>query len=87
MVKKALLIGISKYEPEFGNLPSAVKDVKAMQKILLDPNIGQFEEEDVIVVIPEYEEKTQAETGELTEQLIQDFIYDFFTNRNRIFVS
>lgn len=83
MVKKALLIGINRYEPELFNLPSAVKDVKAFQKRLVDKHIGQFQEEDVIVVLPEYDQKTQAETGELTEQSIQDWIYDFFTGRDK----
>ena len=83
MTKKALLIGINRYEPELFNLPSAVKDVKAFQKRLVDKHIGQFQEEDVIVVLPEYDQKTQAETGELTEQSIQDWIYDFFTGRDK----
>ncbi|MDY6897194.1 MAG: GUN4 domain-containing protein [Cyanobacteriota bacterium] len=83
MTKKALLIGINRYEPEFFNLPSAVKDVKAVQKRLVDKHIGDFQEEDVIVILPEYDQKNQAETGELTEQSIQDWIYDFFTGRNK----
>ena len=78
MVKKALLIGINRYEPEFFNLPTAVNDVKAIQKRLLDKNIGQFQEEDIIVLIPEYDQKTETEIGELPEYDIQDCIYDFF---------
>ena len=81
MTKKALLIGISRYESEFENLPSAVKDVKAIQKRLVDKHIGQFQEEDVIVLLPEYDQKTQSETGEVTEQSIQDWIFAFFTGR------
>ena len=42
MVKVALLIGVSEYEPGLNPLPGAVKDVDAMQQVLVDPNIGGF---------------------------------------------
>ncbi|MCG6136805.1 MAG: caspase family protein [Nostoc sp. LLA-1] len=44
MAKIALLIGVSEYEPELNPLPAAVKDVKAMQRVLQDPEIGGFDE-------------------------------------------
>ena len=70
MKRIALLIGISKYEPEFQDLPSAVKDVKAIQKILQDPNTGLFDKEDIIVLIPESQEEVQAELDELPQEEI-----------------
>lgn len=43
MAKKALLIGVSQYEPGFDHLPSAQRDVEAMCRVLRSPNIGGFE--------------------------------------------
>lgn len=47
MVRVALLIGVSHYEPGLNPLPSAVKDLKAMQQVLLHPEIGEFLQTDV----------------------------------------
>jgi uncharacterized caspase-like protein/uncharacterized RDD family membrane protein YckC len=44
MAKFALLIGVSEYEPGLNPLPAAVKDVAALQKILQDSEIGNFDE-------------------------------------------
>lgn len=71
MKKLALLVGVSKYQTEFEPLPSAARDVKAIQKVLQDSQIGQFAEEDIKVVINESEQKVQAE------------IYELFANRNQ----
>lgn len=43
MAKIALLIGISEYEPGLNPLPAAVKDVEAVQQILLNPAMGGFD--------------------------------------------
>ncbi|GEM_PF-6093454 len=71
MKKKALLVGVSKYHPEFEFLPSAVKDVKAIEKILRNSFIGQFAEDDITILTDESEQKIQAE------------IYELFVNRNQ----
>jgi hypothetical protein len=42
MQKLALLIGVSEYEPGFPALPSAIKDVEAMQRVLEHPEMGNF---------------------------------------------
>jgi len=42
MVKVALLIGVSQYGPGFNQLPAAVKDVEAMQRVLQHPDMGDF---------------------------------------------
>jgi uncharacterized caspase-like protein len=42
MTKVALLIGVSEYEPGLNRLPSAVKDVEAMQRVLAHPEMGGF---------------------------------------------
>lgn len=44
MVKVALLIGVSQYGPGFNQLPAAVNDVNAMQRVLQHPDIGDFDE-------------------------------------------
>ena len=43
MAKLALLIGVSEYEPGLNPLPAAVKDIEAMQRVLLDPEMGGFD--------------------------------------------
>nr|MDZ8057203.1 substrate-binding domain-containing protein [Nostoc sp. EkiNYC01] len=44
MKKVALLIGVSEYEPGLTPLPAAIKDVEAMQRVLLHPDIGSFDD-------------------------------------------
>lgn len=43
MAKYALLIGVSNYEG-LKNLPGTQKDIEEMQRILQDPDIGNFDE-------------------------------------------
>lgn len=50
MAKFALLIGVSEYEPGLNPLPAAVRDVEALQKVLLNPAIGGFTESDVVLL-------------------------------------
>ncbi|WP_442947468.1 caspase family protein [Nostoc sp.] len=44
MAKVALLIGVSEYESGLTPLPAATKDVKAMERVLLHPEIGGFDD-------------------------------------------
>jgi formylglycine-generating enzyme required for sulfatase activity len=50
MAKVALLIGVSEYEPGLNALPAAVKDVEAMQRVLVHPEMGGFAEENITVL-------------------------------------
>ncbi|UKO98103.1 caspase, EACC1-associated type [Nostoc sp. UHCC 0870] len=50
MARIALLIGISEYEPGLAPLPNAVNDVEAMQRVLLNPDMGCFAQESVTVL-------------------------------------
>ncbi len=68
MVKVALLIGVSHYEPGLNPLPSAVKDVKAMQQVLLHPEIGEFLQTDVTLL----ENPTKPIMEEAIEHLFTD---------------
>ena len=43
MGKYGLLIGVSNYEG-LDNLPETQKDIEEMQRFLLDPNVGDFDE-------------------------------------------
>ncbi|MDZ7959143.1 MAG: caspase family protein [Aulosira sp. DedQUE10] len=69
MAKFALLIGVSEYEPGLQPLPSAVKDVEAMQRILLHTEIGGFDE--VIVL------------RNIQRQEIEVAIFNLFANRKK----
>lgn len=44
MTKIALLIGVSEYTSGFSPLPSAVNDVRAMRRVLENPDIGSFDQ-------------------------------------------
>ncbi|MDZ8053300.1 MAG: caspase, EACC1-associated type [Aulosira sp. ZfuVER01] len=50
MAKLALLIGISEYQPGLNALPSAVQDIKAMQRVLQHPEMGDFADTDITVL-------------------------------------
>jgi formylglycine-generating enzyme required for sulfatase activity len=51
MAKVALLIGVSEYKYGLNPLPSAVKDVEAMQRVLVNPEMGNFALSDIKVLI------------------------------------
>ncbi|ACK66393.1 peptidase C14 caspase catalytic subunit p20 [Rippkaea orientalis PCC 8801] len=42
MAKIAMLIGVSEYKSGLLPLPSAIRDIEAMKKVLSDPQIGEF---------------------------------------------
>jgi len=44
MSKVALLIGVSEYEEGLSSLPSAVRDVQAFKRVLINPEISGFDE-------------------------------------------
>lgn len=48
--KVALLIGVSEYEPDLNPLPGSVKDVDAMQRVLVNPEMGGFAETYITVL-------------------------------------
>ena len=71
MAKVALLIGVSEYEPGLNPLPAAVKDIKAIQEVLLDPKIGGFTGSDI----------TSLKNPD--RQVMEEAIYNLFASRNR----
>ncbi len=48
--KIALLIGVSEYEPGLNKLPGAVNDVDGMQRVLANPEMGGFAENEITVL-------------------------------------
>ncbi len=71
MTKIALLIGVSEYEPGLDGLPSAVKDVTAMQQVLANPEMGEFADADVTVL------------QNPSRQAMEDAIYNLFADRQK----
>lgn len=50
MARVALLIGVSEYEYGLNPLPGAIKDVEAIQQILLNPEMGEFADADIVLL-------------------------------------
>jgi formylglycine-generating enzyme required for sulfatase activity/uncharacterized caspase-like protein len=71
MAKIALLLGVGEYEEGLDALPSATKDIEAMQAVLINPEIGGFAETDVTVL------------PNPSRQQMEDAIYALFANREK----
>lgn len=71
MAKVALLIGVSEYEPGLDALPAAVKDVLAMQQVLLHPEMGGFDANGMTVL------------QNPDRQTMETSIYRLFANRQK----
>lgn len=69
MAKVALLIGVGEYGVGLNPLPSAVKDVEAMQRVLQHPEMGQFDQ-------------VKALTNPAPQEM-QEGIETLFANRNK----
>lgn len=69
--KIALLIGVSEYEPGLNALPAAVNDVDAMQRVLANPEMGGFTDNNIAVL------------KNPQRQDIEEAIYNLFANRSK----
>jgi formylglycine-generating enzyme required for sulfatase activity/uncharacterized caspase-like protein len=69
MAKVALLIGVSEYQPDLQPLPNTVKDVEAMYRVLVDPEIGSFDSAEVL--------------KNPQRQEMEDAIYGLYANRQK----
>ncbi len=78
MAKVALLIGVSEYQPEFNPLPSAVKDIEALQRVLQNPDMGGFDD---VKILPNPEPFVMQEAIELlfSESARDDLALLFFS--------
>ncbi|WP_242053672.1 caspase family protein [Nostoc sp. FACHB-888] len=80
MVKVALLIGVSEYEPGLNPLPAAVKDVEAMQQVLLHPEMGGFTETDIMVLKnPQRQDMEEAIENLFVHRQKDDLLVLFFS--------
>ena len=80
MAKIALLIGVSEYEPCLNPLPAAVRDVEALQKVLLNPAIGGFAESDVVLLKnPDRQTMEEAIETLFTGRSKDDLVLLFFS--------
>ncbi len=80
MAKLALLIGVSEYEPGLNPLPAAVKDVEAMQQVLLHPEIGGFTETDIMVLKnPQRQDMEEAIENLFAHRQKDDLLVLFFS--------
>ncbi len=71
MAKLALLIGVSEYQPGLNPLPGSVLDVDALQEVLVHPEMGGFDETDVITL------------KNPQRQEMEDAIYQLFASRSK----
>ncbi|WP_392480288.1 ABC transporter substrate-binding protein [Nostoc sp. C110] len=62
MAKVALLIGVSEYEPGLSPLPATIKDVEAMQRVLLHSKIGGFDDVTLLLNPQQHEMAVAIET-------------------------
>ncbi|MEH2276193.1 MAG: tetratricopeptide repeat protein [Nostoc sp.] len=80
MAKVALLIGVSEYEPGLNPLPGAVKDVEAMQQVLLHPEMGGFTETDIMVLKnPQRQDMEEAIENLFAHRQKDDLLVLFFS--------
>jgi len=71
MTKYALLIGVSQYGPGLEPVPSAVKDVESMQRVLASPEMGNFPPENIKIL----KEPNKAD--------MEEAIFWLFNNRQK----
>ncbi|MEA5514018.1 caspase, EACC1-associated type [Nodularia sp. UHCC 0506] len=71
MAKIALLIGMSEYEAGLASLPQAEKDVEAIQRVLVNPEMGGFAPGDVTVL------------KNPQRQEMEDAIYKLYANHHK----
>lgn len=81
MGKFALLIGVGDYQSlELQNLAAAIPDVRAIEKVLIDPAIADFARDDVIVLLnPEPQQMREAIDYLFADRKKDDLILLYFS--------
>jgi cyclophilin family peptidyl-prolyl cis-trans isomerase len=94
MAKVALLIGVSEYEPGLNPLPGAVRDVEAIQEVLLHAEIGGFASADVkLLKNPERQEMEEAIEALFSGRMKDDLVLLYFSGHgikddsNRLYLT
>lgn len=78
MAKIALLIGMSHYQYGLAPLPAAVKDVEELQRVLVNPEIGYFDQVKTLVNSDSQEMQNEIENL-FTERNKDDLVLLFFS--------
>jgi WD40 repeat protein/uncharacterized caspase-like protein len=78
MRKIALLVGVSDYESELSQIPSACKDVEAIKQVLEHPDIGEFNEVHSLLNPDTQEMQLEIETI-FSNSLKEDLIFLYFS--------
>ena len=78
MAKVALLIGVSEYEVGLNPLPAAVKDVVALERILKDSEMGDFDEVKILTNPDPQAMRSEVETL-FSGRSKDDFVLLFFS--------
>jgi uncharacterized caspase-like protein len=80
MAKAALLIGVSEYEAGLNLLPGSVKDVEAMQRVLVNPEMGDFAEAEVVALKnPKRQEMEEAIERLFCDRKQEDLLVFYFS--------
>lgn len=79
MVKVALLIGVSEYEPGLTPLPAATKDVEAMGRVLENPDLGGFDEVKALLNPDPVKMQTEIQTAFSSSRKKDDLVLLFFS--------
>ncbi len=81
MGKFALLIGVGDYQSsELQNLAAAIPDVRAIEKVLIDPAIADFAQTDVVVLLnPEPQQMREAIDHLFADRKKDDLILLYFS--------
>jgi uncharacterized caspase-like protein/Flp pilus assembly protein TadD len=81
MGKFALLIGVGNYQSsELQNLAAAIPDVRAIEKVLIDPAIADFAQTDVMVLLnPEPQQMREAIDHLFADRKKDDLILLYFS--------
>ena len=81
MGKFALLIGVGEYQSsELQNLAAAIPDVRAIEKVLIDPAIADFARDDVVVLLnPEPQQMREAIDHLFADRKKDDLILLYFS--------
>ena len=80
MTKSALLVGVSEYESGLSPLPQALKDVEAMQQVLLHPDMGNLAHSQLVVLKnPERQKLEEAMEKLFVTRQPNDLVLFFFS--------
>ncbi|MEH2194737.1 MAG: SUMF1/EgtB/PvdO family nonheme iron enzyme [Nostoc sp.] len=87
MAKVALLIGISGYQPGLPLLPNAVKDVEAMRRVLVNPEMGDFAEADITMLKNPQRQEMETAIYELYANCQKDDLVLFYFSGHGVIVE